>query len=368
MAQDADFSPALRQVAFSSLAGWPADDHLAAFHAYCASAEEVVAGRYRQRPLGPDAAAAEAVAQAALLADVKDGTDARTFFERWFQPYRIEDNGFLTGYFEPVLHASRTRKPGFDVPLLRRPADLCAVTDANRPEGWDPDMRFARATPNGLQPYHDRAAIRAGALNGQGLELAWLADPVDAFFIHVQGAAKLDLDPSLPAGDPARYLRVTYDGKTGHAYTSIARLLCERDGLAPAAMTADVLAQWLRDHPDERDGLIDRNRSYIFFREVKGLNPASGPVAAAKVPLCEGRSIAVDRTLHTFGSPIWLETAPLPGDDAPAARLTVAHDTGSAITGPARADLFVGSGAEAGIIAGRIRHKATLTLLLPVQT
>ncbi len=274
----------------------------------------------------------------------------------------------MTGYFEPVLPASLTRRPGFDVPLLRRPPDLCSVTDANRPDGWDVDIRFARSTPDGLRPYHDRAAIRAGALDGQGLELVWLSDPVDAFFIHVQGAAKLDLDPSLPADDPARYLRITYDGKSGHAYTSIARLLCERDGIAPAAMTADVLAEWLRAHPEQRDKLIDRNHSYIFFREVDGLAPTSGPVAAAKVPLCAGRSIAVDRKLHSFGTLVWLETAtPLPGDSAPVARLTVAHDTGSAITGPARADLFVGSGAEAGLIAGRIRHDATLTVLLPVH-
>ncbi len=364
MAQDAVLTP----VAFGALAGWAADDHLAAFHAYHASAGELVAGRYRQRPLGPDADAAKAVAQAALAAPVDDSASARAFFERRFQPHRIDAKGFLTGYFEPVLPASRSRTPDFDVPLLRRPMDLVSVTDENRPQGWDADTRFARSTPDGLQPYADRAAIRAGALNGQGLELVWLADPVDAFFVHVQGAAKLDLDPQLGIDDPARYLRVTYDGKTGHPYTSIARLLCERDGIDPAAMTADMLAGWLRAHPEQRDKLIDQNRSYIFFRDVEGLAPTSGPVAAAKVPLCAGRSIAVDRKLHSFGTLVWLETAtPLPGDSAPVARLTVAHDTGSAITGPARADLFVGSGAEAGLIAGRIRHDATLTVLLPVQ-
>ncbi len=304
----------LTRLAFDALPGWARDDHLAAFEAYRASAAELVAGRYGPKPLGPDLRCAKRAAEAALAVRDTNITDARAFFERWFRPYRIEESGFLTGYFEPVLPASRTRAPGFDVPLLRRPPDLCAVTDDNRPDGWDAGMRFARSTSHGLQPYHDRAAIRAGALNGQGLEMVWLTDPVDAFFVHVQGAAKLDLDPSLPADEPARFLRVTYDGKTGHPYTSIARLLCERDGIDPAMMTADVLAGWLRDHPAERDSLIDRNRSYIFFREVEGLDPAAGPVAAAKVPLQAGRSIAVDRTLHTFGTPVWLETAiPLPG-------------------------------------------------------
>jgi membrane-bound lytic murein transglycosylase A len=262
--------------------------------------------------------------------------------------------GFLTGYFEPELVGARRRSDAFPVPLLARPDDLVAVDADSRPADLDLAYAFARRHPDGrLTPYFDRAAIEDGALAGRGLELVWLADPVDAFFVHVQGSCRIRLDDGGT-------LRLAYDGKAGHPYTSIGRLLIEAGVAAPEAMTADVLARWLRDHPAEGRALMRRNRSYIFFAVQSDLDPALGAVAGGGVPLTPGRSIAVDRAVTGYGAPVWLDAdLPLGPNGAATAwrRLTVAQDTGSAIVGRARADLFIGCGAAAGLAAGRIRHR-----------
>jgi membrane-bound lytic murein transglycosylase A len=248
----------------------------------------------------------------------------------------------------------------FQVPLYRRPPDLADVSDTNGPAGWDPDMRFGRATDEGLVPYFDRAAIEAGALSGLGLELAWLEDAVDAFFIHVQGSARLN----LPDGGT---LRIGFDGKSGHAYTSIGRLAVERGLLVRERAHKDGLEAWLKSHREEGKALMRENRSFIFFRET-GQSETEGPIGAAGVPLLAGRSLAVDRTLHTFYTPVWVVASELSDLDQPDRsfqRLMIAHDTGSAIVGPARGDIFIGSGDDAGTLAGRIRHTATMIALVP---
>jgi membrane-bound lytic murein transglycosylase A len=195
-----------------------------------------------------------------------------------------------------------------------------------------------------------------GALAGRKLELVWLRDPVDAFFIHVQGAARI----ALPDG---RTLRVTYAAKSGHAYTPIGRVLIETDALPRENVTMQAIRAWLAAHPDEAAGVMAKNRSYIFFRKAPVDDAVLGPIAAAKVPLVAGRSLAVDRTVHTFHTPVFVETT-LPSG-APFRHLAIAHDTGSAIVGPARGDIFFGSGAAAGDVAGAMRAAGRFIALLP---
>ncbi|TPQ49194.1 transglycosylase [Prosthecomicrobium hirschii] len=357
----------LRDLPFAALPGWAEDRHGEAMAAFLLSAARMADDPPRTRTLGVDGAALARIAGAALAAAPFDDRSARAFFETRFRPVAVEPAEgapFLTGYFEPEVDGSLVPTARFTVPLLRRPDDLVDIRDHNRPPGLDPAFAFARASADGIVPYHDRAAIEDGALAGRGLELVYLEDPVEAYFIHVQGSARIRL-----AGGGT--LRVTYDGKAGWPYTSIGRLLVER-GVAPAAeMTADRLIAWLKADPARGRALMRENRSYIFFRETPDLDPALGAVAAAGVQITPGRSLAVDRLLHTFGTPIFLDAdLPLGPDGArmPFRRLMVAQDTGSAIVGPARGDVFVGCGAEAGRRAGLIRDvPRAFVLLVPKE-
>lgn len=357
----ADAASLLRPIPFAELAGWNADDHAAAFRAFRAGAAQIVHTPPKTRAFG---VSGEALRQAAALALGMPaglaGEEARGFFERRFVPHRIEAAGFVTGYYEPEVEASRIRTERFTVPLYRRPDDLVDVTDDNRPPGWDPDIRFARQGAAGITPFADRAEIEAGALAGRGLEIAWLGDRVDAFFIHIQGSARL----RVTTGE---VLRIAFDGKSGHAYTSIGRLAIERGLLVRGDAHKDGLEGWLKRHRSEGEALMRENRSFIFFREVR-LAGHEGPLGAAGVPLISGRSLAVDRTLHTFHAPVWVDAARLADPDRrspPYRRLMVAQDTGSAIVGPARGDLFFGSGAAAGSRAGRVSHAATMAVFVP---
>jgi len=359
--QSGAVSSLLEQTAFPDISGWDHDDHRAALMAFAAGAGRATPPS--TRGLGVDGPVLHRLAIAAgALARTADRDAARRFFEEHFRPHRVAAPGFVTGYFEPELPASRAPSADFPVPLYRRPPELVEVSDGERPPDLDPDVRFARRTASGLEPFFDRAAIETGALAGRGLELAWLRDPIDAFFVHVQGSARLRL---IDGGT----LRVAFDGKSGHPYTSIGRLVVERGLLSREEAHKDGLEAWLRLHPEDGSILMRENRSFIFFREVD-LRDDEGPLGAAGVALTAGRSLAVDRTLHTFGTPIWVEAPAVPDfaePERPLRRLMVAQDTGSGIVGPARGDLFFGSGAAAGSAAGRVRHAATFIALLPDQ-
>lgn len=331
---------------YCSLDGWSDDDHGAAFDAFCRSASKIAQGRYQIRGDIIDADSLIKTAQAALAEGRLPRAEARRFFEDNFRPVAFDLNerfdGFLTGYFEPELPASRLPSADFPIPLLSPPKDLAEATSAN-------------------QVYrHDRAAIQSGALNGQGLELVWLNNKTDAYFVHVQGSARLRLEDG-------QTMRVSFAGKTGHAYTSLGKVLYDHLGIARNEMTADVLADWMRQNTNELDAFTAQNRSFIFFRELEGVGDDAGPIGAADIPLCPGRSLAIDHSLHTYGLPIWLSTPkPVLDDNAgQLGRLMIAHDTGSAITGSQRGDIFVGSGAKAGHIAGRIQSPARMVLLVP---
>lgn len=265
----------------------------------------------------------------------------------------------MTGFYEPVVEASAVPTKKFTVPLLARPDDLIDIDDANRPAGMDPYLAFARRTDGGPVEYLDRPAIEQGGLAGRGLEIAWLESKVDAFFIHVQGAARLEMTDGTSR-------RVTYAAKSGQRFTGIGRVLADLDEIPQEKVTMQSIRAWLAAHPDRVDEILWHNRSYIFFRDAAVDDPALGPVAAAKVPLTPGRSMAVDRLLHTFGTPFYIDASTLTAFGSQSfRRLMIAQDTGSAIVGPARGDLFAGSGDAAGEIAGVVRAPADFYALLP---
>jgi len=351
------------RIRFGDLPGWEADDQLAAFGAFRRSASHILTRPYRTGALGVRFEDFAPAYQAARTCSPASPNEARAFFERHFVPLRVKpdhgNRGFVTGFYEPEVEASPVRTERFTVPLLARPRDLIDMDDANRPPGMDPYLAFSRQAAAGLVEYHDRPAIERGALAGQGLEIAWLADKVDAFFIHVQGAARLSMTDG-------RSIRVTYAAKSGQRFTGPGGVLASLGEIPLAEVTMQSIRAWFRRNPQRVDEILWRNRSYIFFREAPVDDPALGPVAAAKVPLTPGRSVAVDRLLHTFGTPFYIDAPTLTAfDGKPFRRLMIAQDTGSAIVGAARGDLFAGSGDAAGEIAGVVRHHADFYALAP---
>jgi peptidoglycan lytic transglycosylase A len=353
----------LEPIKWSELAGWTADDHLAAFAAYQASCQALRKRRTDDR--GQISGALSNVCRKAADLQPQDANTARAFFEQNFQPVRIarlgEAEGLLTGYFEPIVAGSRYPGPEFPVPLYRRPRDLVAA-------GYKPGslafpnkgVRIGRRTENNeLVPYHDRGAIEAGALDGQKLEICWLKSSSDLLAIQIEGSGRVILEDGTP-------LRVAFDSHNGYAFSSIERVLIDRNIISREEISTQRIREWMAAHPDEAVKVRAANRSYVFFR-VTGLSHDGEPVGAQGVPLTAGRSIAVDR-VHEYGTPFFIE-ANLPIESgksvSPFRRLMIAQDTGSAIVGPARADLYWGAGDDAGRIAGRIRHPGRFVMLLP---
>jgi membrane-bound lytic murein transglycosylase A len=295
----------------------------------------------------------------AALTDL-DATDVglRRYFETWFVPVAIDaGDGLFTGYYEPELKGARAPSAAYPVPLYRRPPDLIAVNLADFRPDLEAETLVGRVGDGRLRPYHTRADIDAGVLAGQGLELVWLADPIDAFFLQVQGSGRI----ALADGGS---LRVGYAASNGHPYTAIGRLLVERKELTKEAATMQTVRQWLRDHPDQATALMQMNARYIFFREVEG----DGPIGSLGVALTPGRSLAIDASLLPLGAPMWLDTTYPPGTpEAGRAlrRLMVAQDTGGAIKGAVRGDIYWGSGEAALQYAGPMKQPGRYYLLLP---
>jgi membrane-bound lytic murein transglycosylase A len=350
--------PRLESTDFDSLAGWIDDDHPAAFRAFERSARAIAADQASPRPArfaGP-----ELIANAhAALGEVA-AADVRRFFETRFRPFRIVPEnglGFLTGYYEPCVPASKVETEEFAWPLLARPTDLVTFGLDAPPADFPKDVSGARRLSDGsLIPYPDRAAIEAERRD----PIVWVRDAVEAFLIQVQGSAQVEFPDRSRA-------RLAYDGRNGLPYTSIGKILIEAGEIAEGAMSLASLKAWLRRDSARGLDVMQRNRSFVFFKLIDDFDPDLGPVAGAGVPLTPLRSIAVDRTMWAYGLPFWID-AELPWTDAtprPFRRLMIAQDTGSAIVGAARADLFFGSGDKAGARAGAIRHPAAFTVLLP---
>ncbi len=346
---------------FRPLEGWAEDNHAEAIPALL-SACRALGPMAPALPLGGDdrtrvpARAMQPLCAEAATLPPRDAAAARAFLERRFRPVPLGEDT-LTGYFEPELRGSLTRSPRFPVPLLGRPPNLVEVDLG----AFAPDLAGRRIVgevrEGRLHPLPDRAGIAAGRLDGRAPVIAWVDERVDAFFLEIQGSGRV----RLPDG---RILRVGYAAANGHPYWPIGRGLLERGILTRETISMQAIRAWLLGAPGaEAQALMARNPSYVFFRRVE-LADDEGPIGALGVPLVPMRALAVDRAHVPFGLPVWVSGRD-PLTDAPLRRLTVAKDTGGAIRGPARADLFTGWGAEAAERAGRMRDPAQLWMLMP---
>jgi membrane-bound lytic murein transglycosylase A len=353
----------LEPITWGELGDWAADDHLAAFSVYqssCQALRNMVA-----REHAPMVNSLREICRRAAALRPENSEVARAFFEQNFVPVRIarlgEAEGLLTGYYEPVVRGSRFPNPEFHVPLYRRPRDLIAA--GHKPGSIafpNKGVRIGRRNEKGeFVPYHDRAAIEAGALDGQKLEICWLKDPFDLLAIQIEGSGRIILEDGTP-------LRVSYDAHNGYSFSSLSHALIEHHRIPRAELSPQRVREWMSEHPDEAARERAANRSYVFFR-VTGLFEDKEPLGAQGIPLTPGRSIAVDR-LHDYGTPFFIEANFSIESTRPASlfhRLMIAQDTGSAIIGPARADIYLGSGDGAARIAERIRNRARFVMLLP---
>lgn len=369
----------LKPVGFADLPGWSADDHAAALPTLlrtCARfAKQPDDTRLPPTP-GDSTQGAGALGIGGTLADwrpacaaaaqvpANDAMAARRFFESQFHPFRAANNrdtgGLFTGYYEAELRGSRAPSATYATPLYRTPNDLVSVDLSDFSPEFAGRTIAGKVVQGKLKPYDDRAAIEKGALKERGLELIWVDDPVDAFFLHIQGSGRITLDDGS-------VVRVGYANKNGHIYTAIGRELVKRGVMTTDQVSMQSLRAWLKANPGDAEALMDANRSYVFFREVPGAQADEGPLGAQSVPLTPGRSLAVDRKFVPLGVPVWLDAGN--PDDKSARRLRqllIAQDTGGAIRGPVRGDVFWGWGEQAAARAGAMRDRGEYYILLPL--
>lgn len=353
-----------RRVAFSALPGWNDDrlqDVWPAFLVSCTA-------------LAKPAAATRAVfagpcADANAL-DAGDAVAIRTFFETHFSPYEVVASdgrsvGLVTGYYEPLLAGSRTRSARFAVPLYAAPDDLLAV-DLNDlyPELKDKRLR-GRVEGRKVVPYWTRAEIENGNAPLANKVLVYVADPVEAFFLEIQGSGRVALADGT-------IMRIGYADQNGHPYRSIGRVLVDRGEITLDRASMQGIREWGRQHPSELPALLDENPSYVFFREVAPAEPGTleakidGPIGSLGVPLLAGRAIAVDTRSVPLGAPVFLATT-YPLSTRPLEQLVMAQDTGGAIRGAVRADFFWGFGDDAAREAGRMKQDGRMWLLWPKE-
>jgi peptidoglycan lytic transglycosylase A len=340
---------------FTKLDGWQADDHAAAFAAYLKSCSAILQGTKAMRRARPVYGGLyNACEKAAKLSagGALDRTQARKFFESNFKPVRILPelhtygyytgaDGFYTGYYEAEVTGSRVKTAEYNVPLYGVPAKVAGKRSTV----------FAR---------YDRTAIDKGALDGKGLEICWIRNPVDAFFAQIQGSTRVKLaDGEL--------LRLNYIASNGKPYTPVGRLLIDQGVYTPEEMSMDKIREYMEAHPEEGKELREKNRSFVFFSATQ-LGPTDECLGAQGIPLTPWRSLAVDPTIHVYGTPIWIDakfplTSDLPDDKFQ--HLMIAQDTGSAIRGAARADIYFGHGEDIPHIAGRIKQFGKFVMLVP---
>ncbi len=354
-------------VAWSEIDGWEGDDHAAAFSTFLASCRTLLAARQRPgRELTAIPAALKDICERGQAAIPLDEHGARKFFEDNFSPIRInklgDTDGFLTGYYEPIIAGSRVPTGEFTAPLYRRPGNLVVagrrrLGDAFPSKGVFVGRRVGRRK---IVPYYDRAAIEDGALDGWHLEICWLHDPVDVLFAQIQGSARIRLEDGS-------ILRVNYDSHNGWPYTPVGRVLVAQNLIPKEEISMQSIRDWMEANPDQAKYVRRQNKSYVFFR-ITDLATEDEAVGGEGVPLVPGRSIAIDRALHAYGTPFFISAdLPIANEKATTKfrRLVLAQDTGSAIVGPARADIYFGAGDEAARIAGRIKNPGAFVMLLP---
>ena len=351
-----------RQVGFDALPGWRSDEPgeaLAAFRRSCARLTALAPST----TIGPYGRASD---WAAPCAGALAATDARQFFEAAFLPFQVragrETEGLFTGYYEPELKGSRRRGGSYTVPLLARPGDLVSVDLGQFRPTWRGQRIAGRVAAEGrLVPYPERRIIEseaAGPPNPMRSPIVFVDDPVDAFFMEIQGSGRIRLDDG-------GIIRLSFDGQNGLPYTAIGKLMIDRGILEKGRASMPAIRGWIAQNPAAGAALMDENTSYIFFKEKPIEDPALGPPGAQNVALTPGRSLAVDLAIHGLGVPVFVAATP-PADGAPAfQRLMIAQDTGGAIVGPVRGDVFWGSGPAAGETAGVMTSKGQMFVLLP---
>lgn len=357
---------ALKTVPVSELSGWDKDnpaDAFAAFRRSCGEMSETGRGFLSRPQFGGRRADWLGVCRNALtMPTTVPQRTARQFFEHNFVALAIEsqdgESGVFTGYFEPEVDGSTTPQGPYHIPLYAKPRDLVLFDPSTRKRLGACCGRMVNGRP---QAYFTRAEIEAGALSGRGLEFVWLKSARDAFFLQIQGSGRIRLEDG-------GVMRVGFAAKNGQPYTAIGRILVEAGEISRKNLSMQTIRAWLKTNPDQARPLMNRNESFIFFRIVKGMDPQLGPLGAEGVQLTPGRSLAVDKSRYGLGMPIWLETTAPTGKDgtlAPMRRLVVAQDTGAAIKGLLRGDVFWGSGARAANIAGRMNSPGHITVLVP---
>lgn len=331
---------------FAALAGWADDDHAAAYTTFLKSCGAILQGSRVSRAGRPVFGALFKVCERAKAAGPLEGEQARAFFEDNFKPVRIappgQTEGFFTGYYETEFVGSRVPTDEFKIPIYAAPAET------------------VKKRKSRVFAHFDRTAIENGALNGKKLEICYVKNPVDAFFAQIQGSTRVKLDSG-------QMLRLNYVASNGQRYTPVGKFLIDRGIIAKEDMSMDRIRDWMDANPDEGRELRRKNRSFVFFRET-ALAPHDECIGAQGIPLTAGRSLAVDRKIHVYGTPIWID-AELPilseKPDTKFRRLLFAQDTGSAIIGSARADIYFGAGEEIGHIAGRIKQHGQFVMLVP---
>lgn len=306
---------------FESLDGWREDAHAEALVAFLRTCDLIDQPDWR--PI------------CAVAADVpQDDVSARSFFELFFKPVIVgKPPALFTGYFEPELDGSPVRTGRFQYPIYRRP----------------PELRDGTV-------YHSREAIENGAIAGRGLELAWLDDPVDVYFLQVQGSGRIRMTDGT-------VIRVGYAGANGHAYRSVGQEMIRRGTHTMDQVSAPEIANYVRSNPGSGKELLYTNPSYVFFRKIATLQPKDGPIGAMGRSITALRSVAIDPKFTRLGAPVWIEK----DGRAPIRRLMVAQDTGGAIKGMQRADIFYGTGAGAGDAAGTVKDPGRMVLLVPID-
>lgn len=362
---------AFKEKTFSSLKGWGADDQSEAFVAFLKSCQTLTAKPAlgipeRFQTVGYVLAFAEVcrVADEGKGAFTASGAAARTFFEEYFTPYQLKVGrkklGQLTGYYEPLLEASLRPDPGYPVPLYLNPDDQITIDLGKFRDSLKGTTLTGRLEGDELVPYFSREEIEGGALAGQGLEFIWVKDPINAFFLQVQGSGRA----KLPDGS---FVGIGYAGKNGHTYTSIGRVMVEEGIMELEDVSLQTIRAWLEENPDQLERMLNQNASYVFFRP---LEDGAGPFGKSEAALTPGRSLAIDPRFIPLGLPLWIagEKPSLanPAEDNEAFnQLLIAQDVGGAIKGELRADVFWGFGDNAEILAGHMNHEGAFYLLIP---
>lgn len=355
----------IKPVDFTALPGWENDDLEGIIKALGHSCEKLMK-QDNAKPFGDPAWGLhlEIGSWAPACSKIENGTlkagpfgDPRSFFQFFFTPYEVSagdyTKGLFTGYYEASLHGSRTQSAQYNTALLKRPDDLVMVELGDFRDTLKGQRIAGRVIDGNLKPYQSRAEIEQGLL-ANAEPLVWVDDPVDAFFLHIQGSGRVLLDDGTE-------MRVGYAAQNGHVYYAVGRELVKRELMAKEDVSMQNIRQWLDDHPQEAAEFMNLNPSYVFFNEITG----EGPLGAQNVPLTATRSMAVDRTKIAYGTPLWLDIdEPVAGQGA-LQRLVIAQDTGGAIKGPIRGDFYWGYGEEAEHNAGLMKAKGRYWLLLP---